>query len=1226
MYNNNSTKNDFSQHLNKKYYQIELESLENNGGAKFTLLKHGEKTPCEKSWQKTPKSSSQVSLQKNGIGILLGYGNLLSIDIDNLEGCKRFHKYFGCYPSDYPSVSWSSGKTFEGEYQPEIGHNSNIQVLFKLTDSQANKIQGRKTFKNNTLDLRWQGCQSVLPSLSPHPTTGKPYIWHHAPTEYAIAQIPNDIFDAIITDVKSDSYTPKNAVSGQGFSLDNQSHSKREKSPLDVFMEDRVYPLIGFSRIWGDLNWIDRGIYLTTQSPRPDSDNGSNFTLYKGQSHAYDFGSGEPWSFIRRWHHIKTGKLDNPIGKDYIAICEELADLANMPIPDDLLGDKISKGQKHWTRINQLTQREVITNVKYVSEAIELIKDTSAKVIFVKSPMGTGKTHFLVDEVYKALKLCLTVIKVGYRNNLEFQTINRIKTHAKENRYKRGNIYHLNEDNAIGQLRQDNGYYAFCVHSLHKIPDDYLMGKIVILDEVVSVFNTLVADTNLSKHLYDKTMRKLSFLLRKADKILCFDANLNDACINFFKDLTRIDPLIIEIKTNEQCIKSVKEYLGTVKVTNDEEQFIDKRDNITLYSYMLAELIDKQRIAICTDSRRQSRVTYEYLTELGYKGFRISGDTSADRETKLFMENPDSYILNHDIQFIVYTSAMESGNDVKIPFKSLYGIFFGVIDIKSSAQMIGRCRVVDERIYWINPQPLPVSNATYFLPDDLKHHYYVKKRAYRQMVEIGNLKDEIESPFNVDPDIIALEAFAVQINSARNWERYNPRKAFREYWKLHNVTVDSIFDDGDDDLRASLKDKKQDVLDKYAKETFNADDITDLTYESLKQKTGLNRIDQCKKEKHQIKKQFPGIEKTDIWNIDLFRLIQSKPVASHVNIAYLLTSDNLKRVLNAKHNYIGSKGNFHHIPFYSPDRIFSAYYLEDFAYLFNYDGCLDKDSPIVIRAIEQLSSKADDGKFVQNVLGIKPGKDNIKTINQLLEKVGKKLKSVRTHKQRQYQIVSQYPKEQWETLMQCVKRRWQAYIDNAPMPLADMPAAAVKNETAVDTVENGLNDVVASNEGRVTLPPLYINEGDLTRGDHAISDESIPLADKVVLVNDDGCPLLTSSGDELVIGKEYWVIAGKYEGLVGILEPAANVAGNVWLSLRGISPDGLLCSKSVPIADIALSESPLWNDIWDAVANDTFIDIWQKIKAMGAKIARMVFTELPEVISQVDPNFALGMT
>jgi hypothetical protein len=89
-----------------------------------------------------------------------------------------------------------------------------------------------------------------------------------------------------------------------------------------------------------------------------------------------------------------------------------------------------------------------------------------------------------------------------YRNNLEYQTINRVRIHCINNGYHKNNIYHLKDDNALPQLKTGNGYYAFCVHSLHTIPDDYLIGKVVIIDEILSVLNALVTDINLVQNLY----------------------------------------------------------------------------------------------------------------------------------------------------------------------------------------------------------------------------------------------------------------------------------------------------------------------------------------------------------------------------------------------------------------------------------------------------------------------------------------------------------------------------------------------------------------------------------------------------------------------------------------------------------------------------------------------------------------------------------------------------
>ena len=188
-----------------------LQILESQG-ARFCRVLWREKIAYESDWPNKPYKLNQINLKKQGLGINLGHGNLFALDIDNEKGRDRFFEYFGVMPCDYPSVSWSSGKNFDKQFQPEISTNSNIEVLFLLSDSQAALLGGRKTFEKNTLDLRWHGSQSVLPSLSPHPDTGKPYIWHHAPSEYAIAAMPTGILERMIADLSPHTPLPEPAL------------------------------------------------------------------------------------------------------------------------------------------------------------------------------------------------------------------------------------------------------------------------------------------------------------------------------------------------------------------------------------------------------------------------------------------------------------------------------------------------------------------------------------------------------------------------------------------------------------------------------------------------------------------------------------------------------------------------------------------------------------------------------------------------------------------------------------------------------------------------------------------------------------------------------------------------------------------------------------------------------------------------------------------------------
>lgn len=189
-----------------------LEDLEFNGG-KFCQLLWGQKYPTEKKWQNNPHNISEINLRTHGVGILFGYGNLVGMDVDNQAGCDRFTRIFGCPPHEYESVSWASGKRFDKSYSPEITSTSNIQVLFRLSDSQAGDLSSFRDkngessgymFKENELDVRWSGRQSVLPSLSPHPDTEKPYYWVNSPCEWDIAPIPEDAWDRLLQEIEED--------------------------------------------------------------------------------------------------------------------------------------------------------------------------------------------------------------------------------------------------------------------------------------------------------------------------------------------------------------------------------------------------------------------------------------------------------------------------------------------------------------------------------------------------------------------------------------------------------------------------------------------------------------------------------------------------------------------------------------------------------------------------------------------------------------------------------------------------------------------------------------------------------------------------------------------------------------------------------------------------------------------------------------------------------------
>jgi hypothetical protein len=158
----------------------------------YCKIQRNTKIPLGRNWQNTPYTWEQVLgfINRNGTGFIFGNEHA-GIDIDNAIARDTFTEHFGITPYEFNAISWYSGKTFDGGYSEEITDQSNITVLFALTLEQSELLGKRLVGYKNTFDIRTGKSQSVLPSDSLHPGTGKPYQWHKSPLEAGLGEIPN---------------------------------------------------------------------------------------------------------------------------------------------------------------------------------------------------------------------------------------------------------------------------------------------------------------------------------------------------------------------------------------------------------------------------------------------------------------------------------------------------------------------------------------------------------------------------------------------------------------------------------------------------------------------------------------------------------------------------------------------------------------------------------------------------------------------------------------------------------------------------------------------------------------------------------------------------------------------------------------------------------------------------------------------------------------------------
>jgi len=150
------------------------------------------KAPYRKDWTKSNLEQSHClqefkSGTATGIGLKLGHGGLLAIDVDGTSAATLLGQLAGenTLQDFAKTIAWTSGREGRAQY------------LFFVPDSQRERIRTRKIKtgeidsdgKEEALEFRWLGSQSVLPP-SLHPGTKKPYRWIKSPIECEAAIAP----------------------------------------------------------------------------------------------------------------------------------------------------------------------------------------------------------------------------------------------------------------------------------------------------------------------------------------------------------------------------------------------------------------------------------------------------------------------------------------------------------------------------------------------------------------------------------------------------------------------------------------------------------------------------------------------------------------------------------------------------------------------------------------------------------------------------------------------------------------------------------------------------------------------------------------------------------------------------------------------------------------------------------------------------------------------------
>jgi hypothetical protein len=144
---------------------------------RFCNIKNGEKIPFDNGWQKSPRTLQDI--WSDNVGVMLGSAShgLCAIDFDGENAIDHFNKTFPNIDiTSLDTVMWTSGKPYR--FQAAFNVPREYWIVLK-----------RKVVNN--LELRWAGCQSVVPPSKLN--DGREYFWLKSPDKYPVMDLPNEI-------------------------------------------------------------------------------------------------------------------------------------------------------------------------------------------------------------------------------------------------------------------------------------------------------------------------------------------------------------------------------------------------------------------------------------------------------------------------------------------------------------------------------------------------------------------------------------------------------------------------------------------------------------------------------------------------------------------------------------------------------------------------------------------------------------------------------------------------------------------------------------------------------------------------------------------------------------------------------------------------------------------------------------------------------------------------
>lgn len=550
---------------------------------------------------------------------------------------------------------------------------------------------------------------------------------------------------------------------------------------------------------------------------------------------------------------------------------------------------------KEWYKQRQFTP-DITINSKYFDFITSDVMKNS--ITLIKSPMGTGKTHWAINYARETNR---KMMFVGHRNMLLDQIGSRARAVGL-------NAMHIDE--YLKGIDADIVYA--CIDSHEKL-DRFIQNNpdtLVVIDEFTAYQEHLITGGTLKK----KQQKAMEWSINILQNYDCFlmDANMSDKNTDFITGLVT-DKKIVTINNEYQVSPR------TITFIESESRANGGMTTVRGLTSLLTQWCARYgKFVVTSTSKTQTKIIGKILQDYR-KVLVVNSDTAGDEEVKEFMNNPDEAIISNQYDVIIMSPTAESGIsiDIKNYFECVMSIPMGTLSINGMIQQLFRVRDYLP-IYVFSPDFVAVSEDS-AITNPANRFKVLYERAKLMCNEIY---DGLASPDEINEIFVELwkqsdDKFlneGLKDSVIKTFEHQNLNTCLKVALSDigHIITADDV--EATDEVKKMVSETRKQIQWKEANDIFYAEDISIDEALQISKKDTADVKKQNAIKKALFKHRLPDIERTKSWKPEIIRdlVVKDQKLIGKLSnylrlcnkewnrVAYVATKENIKTDINLK--------------------------------------------------------------------------------------------------------------------------------------------------------------------------------------------------------------------------------------------------------------------------------------------------------------------------------------